>query len=256
VGRSRPLTFDERNMKHCLTIVSAIVLTATCLSAHAQQSGTPLTATSDTERASSDVIADFECSVPTLHESDWKATSLSTSVWHWIHRRAVSVMPPKTSIWFILNIPGPGDVESDGRDWNVNVYYTPQEVSGRICKGKFISLLSFMDNPERGEKRQPELKDYWHVVSEGTAFTNSPPPSSALPFQIYGTLPERAVVELVDLVRPKGGGPISSIEIQDDGRIFVTTATSRAGLAGRGKIYVFEKKNDSWVLVDELDWIS
>ena len=243
-------------MKQYMTIVSAIVLTATCLNAYAQQIETPLPATSDTEREYSDVNADFDWSVPTLNESDWKATSLSTSVWHWIHRRAVSVMPPKTSIWFILNIPGPGDVESDGHDWNVNVYFTPQEVSGRICKGRFINLNSFYDNPERGEKRQPELKDYWHVVSEGTTFTNSPPPSSALPFQIYGTLPERAVVELVDLVRPKGGGPISSMEIQDDGRIYVTTATSRAGLAGRGKIFVFEKKNDRWVLVEELDWIS
>ncbi len=243
-------------MKQHLIIVSAIVLTATCLSAHAQHSETPLPATSDTERADSDVPTDFEWSVPTLHESDWKATSLSTSVWYWIHSRAVSVMPPKTRIWFILNIPGPGDAESEGRDWNVNVYFTPQEVSGRICKGRFISLLSFLDNPERGEKRQPELKDYWHVVSEGTAFTNSPPPSSALPFQIHGTLPERAVVELVDLVRPNGGGPISSIEMQDDGRVYVRTATSRAPLAGRGKIFVFEKKNDSWVLVEELDWIS
>ena len=165
-------------------------------------------------------------------------------------------MPPKTSIWFVLNIPGPGDAESEGRDWNVNVYFTPQQVSGRICKGRFISLASFSDNPERGDKRQPVLKNYWHVVSKGTTFTNSPPPSSALPFQIYGTLPERAVVELVDLVRPKGGGPISSIEMQDDGRVYVRTATSRAPLAGRGKIFVYEKKDDRWVLVEELDWLS
>ena len=243
-------------MKQHLTIVSAIVLTATCLSAHAQQSETPLPATRDNERANSDVLTDFERSVPLLHESYWKTTSLSTSVYYWIHRRAVSVMPPKTRIWFILNIPGPGDAESEGRDWNVNVYFTPQEVAGRICKGRFISLASFSDNPERGEKRQPVLKDYWHVVSEGTTFTNSPPPSSALPFQIHGTLPEQAVVELVDLARPKGGGSISSIEIQDDGRVYVRTATSRAPLAGRGKIFVFEKKNDRWVLVEELDWIS
>ena len=127
-----------------------------------------------------------------------------------------------------------------------------------LIKGKFFSMNSIFNNVPLKENGlyKPSLQNYWHVLSSGDSFTNSLPSSPAMPFEVSGNLPDQEVVELVDMVRPKEDDPIADIRLQDDGRVVVMTATSRAFLAGRGKKLLFEKKNGKWVLVEECNWMS
>ena len=245
-------------MKLNLIAVSIIIISTMCVGSCVQKGGIPLAASIESAQAVPDFTAGFEWAVPILHETFWPPAPLSKSVCYKIHRSAESVMPADARIWFVLSIPGPGANESDTPNWNVNVYFSPQKASGRICKGKFFSMNSIFNNVPLKENGlyKPSLQNYWHVLSSGDSFTNSLPSSPAMPFEVSGNLPDQEVVELVDMVRPKEDDPIADIRLQDDGRVVVMTATSRAFLAGRGKKLLFEKKNGKWVLVEECNWMS
>jgi hypothetical protein len=196
---------------------------------------------------------DFLWEIPIISESCLPDAPLGRTNQFWIYTKAMSVAPSTSRLWFVLNIPR---MAPDKHDWEVNCYFMPTNISGRLCGGSFVHLDSRDHGPEKGNYWEVGLVDYSHVLPPDQGFTTNAPPTSLLPFMVAGNLDEHTIVQIADIVRKLAQGSILSMRLKEDGRIEVSTATSRAFLAGRGMIYVLEKKDDAWVVVKTLHWVS
>lgn len=209
---------------------------------------------------------DFRWEIPIVSESNLPDFPLGRTNEFWIYTKAMFEAPPNSRLWFMLNIPCAGFVK-DKLNWAVNCYFVPTNISDRLCRGNAVHLNSRDHSPEQDHCQKGYSFDYGYVLPPEENFKNHAPPISMLPFRIHGNLDDQTIVQIADtvrelvqrptsLLRELVRGPISSMRLQEDGRVKVTTATSRAFLAGRGMEYILEKRDGAWIVVKTSHWVS
>jgi hypothetical protein len=199
---------------------------------------------------------------------------------------------PDSQIWFIQI--GRNYRDETRSDYDVNVYFAPEETSPRIHTGRYMWLSSFIkqieldlnyvleqaadsdtsdaDPPPRDKGL---LRTYVHVSETGRTFTNTldVPSLPILPFEKPSGFTDEEVVEIVDFVR-SGSRIVHELNdtpilfavdttfpvhaIKRDGDVVeVTTGIQEGLLAGRGEGFQCKKIDRRWVLVGEFwEWVS
>lgn len=282
-------------MKHIISCLLIIAVTAVTSFAQRDTSGSLSDVTGDTPKVDQSqtrkeaicltVPDDFRWVIPTISQSNLPDFPLGITNEFWIYTKAMSEAPPNSRLWFVLNIPCSGFVKAK-LNWEVNCYFMPTNISGRLCRGSAVHLNSRDHSPEQRTYREGYSFDYWHVLPPDQGFTSNAPPTSMLPFTVNGNLDDHTIVQIADIMRElvrrpissmrrneygqlrgdmqlRGDimrdtdrGPILSMTLQEDGRVRVSTATSCAFLAGRGMIYILEKRDGDWIVVKTSHWVS
>ncbi len=195
---------------------------------------------------------------------------------------ARSLAPPGSSIWFLHVLFSRGD------DSRVNVFYTPDQTSGRLQRGKCVlvgpeitrtsetvrRIIARFPASQRGQFDQ-RLVDYYRVLTTDAkeACPRSPSEDSTFPFIAPKGFTDDEIIRIVDFVRTNpiqkfppntlpqveiffgAGRPIVRIT-RENKVIKVFNGSQEGPLSGSGQVLECAPDGDSFKLIRIADWVS
>lgn len=215
-----------------------------------------------------------EREIPIIYHNRFKPEPLSRSQKEKILNEANSLAPKDQQIWFIRVL-----YNRLSHTYNIAVYYTPDQTTERIRKGKFVQLGSLRNEMIEkwfksvlGWKSSEQdvgklvslpqdkcLEDYCQVSLSSKPFSfelEIPPQNTLLPFLVPTNLTDKEIIEIIDLIRetyPSHKEPIICM-IKEDNRIGIMTGTVESGTSGMGHYLEYMKRNGEYGLVVEDEW--